>query len=309
MQISVASGTGFETKRENMSDNTSAALIVLNQSAIQQGGLGVDLGDKLFQLEPATISITKDTGRYKINDTGDTFEEMFVTLLSKPEENRSYYIGDKEDMNRTAENLVCFSTDMIEPSERSKIMQAPKCEGCPRSSWESYRKAKADGITGKALKALIPPCEAYYRVDMIDTVYKMPLRMYVRSTRRDEFEKGMKKVARQIMMMRAQGKNPNIFDVRFKLGLRLETRGNYKYHVPVISDVKAVTDEERLAFGEVYLQYINYQNYMAQKRQEKAMEAEVQAANEAIDASVVTDTAPGALDGEYVAGPDGEIQI
>ena len=296
-----------------MSDST--ALVVPTQAAIQIGGLGVDFTNPLFRIQPATVSITKE-GQFKVSDDGGLFEEMFVTLLDMPNESRAYYINpNDEEMFRNPENLMCFSTDMIEPSEKSKVMQAPKCAGCPRSNWEPYRNAKARGVIGKQLKALIPPCDPAYRVELIDTVYKMPLRMYIRSTRRAPFEEGMSKVARQIAMMQAQGKNPNIFDVRFRMSLKLEVKGPYRYYVPVFTDIKAVTNEEREAFGDVYIKYIQFKQAFASQKTDTSAEAEIAAASAALDAEMTTPEAPataasaGPLDGEYVQGPDGDVRI
>lgn len=286
--------------------------VVNNTTAIQTGGLGVDFNNPLFRLKPATLNITKE-GRYKVSDTGDEFEEMFVTLLDMPQESRSYYIGDRDDMNRTPENLMCFSTDMVIPNEKAKMPQAPRCAGCPRQDWQPYRDAKARGVQGKALKALIPPCEPFYKALFMDTVYQMPLRAYFRSTRRQPFEEGMQKVARQIAMLKAQGRNPNIFDVRFRLSLKAEVSGKFTYYVPIFSDVKAVTDEERLKFGQVYLQYISYKQAMANSREEEAALADVEATNTSIDAALTnqlnqTDQSS-VLTPEYVADANGEIQI
>ena len=293
-----------------MSENT--ALVVPTQAAIQTGGLGVDFTNPLFRIQPATVSITKE-GQFKVSDDGGLFEELFVALLDMPNESRSFYINpNDEEMFRNTENLLCFSSDMIEPSAKSKVPQAPKCMGCPRSDWKPYRDAKARGMQGKSLKALIPTCDPVYRVELIDSVYKMPLRMYIRSTRRTPFEDGMAKVARQIAMMQAQGKNPNIFDVRFRMSLKLEVKGPYRYYVPVFTDIKGVTAEERETFGEVYIKYIQYKLSMGANRQDASAEAEIAAANEALTSEMAqpeSKTTATALEGEYVAGPDGDIRI
>jgi hypothetical protein len=143
--------------------------------------------------------------------------------------------------------------------------------------------------------------------------------MYIRSTRRQPFEEGMAKVARQIAMLQAQNKNPNIFDVRFRMSLKLEVKGPYRYYVPVFSDVKAVTPEERESFGEVYIKYIQYKQAFASQRTDASAEAEIAAANAVLDSEMTTpevatvkttvnqQAAP--LDGEYVQGPDGDIRI
>jgi hypothetical protein len=206
---------------------------------------------------------------------------------------------------------MCFSSDMIEPHEKSRVPQAVKCASCPRASWEAYRDAKTRGVQGKALKALIPPCEPSYRAVLIDNVYKLPLVFYARSTRRKPFETGFEKIARQIIMLQAAGKNPNIFDIRFKLTLKREQKGNFVYYVPEFSDVKAVTEEERLSFGDVYFSYINYRQNNAAQKQIVEAEADLAEANEALTAEMTTPEAQiKPLDGEYLKStPDGDIVI
>ena len=123
----------------------STALTVLQDApnAIQQGGLGVDFGSKLFALRPATLSIVQPSstienavkGNLRINETGDQYTEMFVTLLVMPTEQRNYYIGNPSEMNRTLENLMCFSRDMITPDPKARIPQAVNCASCPRQDW------------------------------------------------------------------------------------------------------------------------------------------------------------------------------
>lgn len=113
-----------------------AELTVLNNSTqIQQGGLGVDFNNPLFRLEPSTLSIVQPSskleggikGNLVIHETGDQFESVRATLLVMPTEGRQYHIGDRRDMNRTPENLMCFSTDMIVPHDKAIQPQAMTC--------------------------------------------------------------------------------------------------------------------------------------------------------------------------------------
>jgi hypothetical protein len=99
-------------------------------------------------------------------------------------------------------------------------------------------------------------------------------------------------------MQKAKGKNPNIFDVKFKITTKLTTKGKYTYYILKFSDFTPITEEEREQFGAVYLQYVSQ---TAHKQEAKAIleeESATDLANEAIDAGVT--------DGEYV-GKDEEI--
>ncbi len=282
-------------------------LTVLNtNTAIQEGGLGVDFGSKLFELKPANLFIVQNNtniegavkGNLRIAETGDEYDSMYATLLVMPTEQRQYHIGNPGELNRTPENLMCFSTDMKVPHAKARIPQAVSCATCARADWEPWREYKEKN-NGQTNKALIPPCDAHYRALFIDDQYKLPLQMFIRSKAKEPFEQGMQNLARVIAMMKAEGKNPNIFDVRFKISTKVITTGKFTSYVPVFSDFKPLTEEQRAAFGAVYLQYINQKNRKQEADAQAEAEAEVSATNQSVDASVV--------EGEYV-GQD-EITI
>jgi len=237
-------------------------LTVLNPNvAVQQGGLGVNFESKLFKLKPATLTIVQPQstiadaikGNLRISETGDEFKEMHVALLVMPQEQRQWHIGEPGELNRIPENLMCFSTDMIKPHVKAKKPQAVYCANCSRADWGPYREYKDKN--GKANKQLIPTCDAFYVAHLIDTVYQLPLKMYIRSKAKQHFEQGMQNVARVIAMAKAQKKNPNIFDVKFKLTTKLLQDGKYSYYVPTISEPKLINDEEREVFGAMYLAF------------------------------------------------------
>ena len=283
------------------------ALTVLNNTSIQQGGLGVDFNNKLFNLEPATLGIVQPNsqvagavkGNLRISETGDQYAAVWATLLTMPTEGRQYHIGDRSEMNRTPENLMCFSTDMVVPHNKARIPQAVTCANCPRSDWGPWREYKEKN-NGQTNKALIPPCDSSYKVLLIDDQYKLPLKMYIRGDNREPFEQSTKNLARVLAMMKAEGKNPNIFDVKFKITTRLKTKGKYTYYVLVFSDFTPITDEERTKFGAVYLQYTAQQERKKENAAIAEVEAEVSASNDSIDSSLV--------EGEYV-GDDQTITI
>ena len=296
----------------------SADLVVLNnQTAIQEGGLGVNFGNsRLFQLKPASLFIVQSSskiegatkGSLRISETGDEFKEMYATLLVQPVEQRQYHIGESSEMNRIPENLMCFCSNVIRdgnnrelsgPDPNAKIPQAVKCQGCARASWDQWKEYKEKN-NGKSSKALIPPCDAHYKALLIDEKYKLPLAMYIRSQGKAEFETGMQNLARVIAMQQAEGKNPNIFDVRFKISTKLVTKGQFSWYVPVFSGFTPVTDEQRQQFGAVYLQYTAQKAQQATASAQGDNDEQTSATNESVDASLV--------EGEYV-GEDKEIVI
>lgn len=285
---------------------SNTGLVVLGQEpqdtalAVQQGGLGLDFGSKLFQLKPATININQPStqaegaikGLLRISETGDQFEEMFVTLLLMPAEQRSYYVGEPGQLNRAPDNLHCFSRDMLTPDLKAKFPQSPSCKTCPKADWTKWRDSKA--------KADIPPCDAYYYALFVDTVYKMPLQMFIRSTAKKPFEAGMQQLARTFAKMKATGKNPNIFDIGFRLGTKMIQTGKNQSWIPTFSDFRAIDDNEREAFGDIYLQYINRGSVSEEEAQAQAQAESQIESNQSIDNAVA--------DGEYV-DTTGEIVL
>jgi hypothetical protein len=275
----------------------SEALVKLDPTALAKGGQGINFGSKLFALTPATVSINQPMtqaegaipGKLRISETGDQFDSMRVVLLTMPVEQRSFYAGEAGQLNRTPENLMCFSRDMERPDAKAKVPQAMRCQGCPKASWEPWRtKFEKSGIKDPKL---IPPCDAYYYALFIDQVYKMPLAMYIRGNSKSPFESAMKNLSRKFAMMKSQGHNPNIFDLSFVITTEKGKSGgkisaNYVLKIDN-STIKVITDEERSAFGDVYLQFIN--RGVKSVEEQAAAEAEAQIENQAaaIDAQVV----------------------
>ncbi len=303
--------------REFQGDILGNELTVINNSAaIAEGGLGVDFSNPLFRVKPANLFIVQNNsniegaikGNLRIAETGDQFDSMYATLLVMPTEQRQYHIGTPGELNRTPENLVCFCSNVIRdsnnrelsgPDNRAKVPQALKCDGCPKSDWGPWREYKEKN-NGQANKNLIPPCDAHFKALLIDDKYKLPLQMFIRSKGKDPFEQGMQNLARVLAMEKAKGNNPNIFDVRFKLSTKLITTGKFQSYVPVFSDFKPLTPEQREAFGAVYLQYISQSQRKQEQEAVAEAEAEISTAQAGIEGAV--------LEGEYV-GADTEIPI
>lgn len=285
-------------------------LTVIGQSssslATTTGGLGIDFNSPLFQLKPATLSINQPNtqvegaikGKLRLSDTGDQFDELFCTLLVMPIEKRSYYIGQAGQLNRTPDNLMCFCSNVTrnaqrvetsKPDDKSKVAQAMRCNGCSRASWDKWRQSK--------LKEDLPGCDLYYYALLIDTKYKMPMQMFIRSKAKGPFEEGMQKLSRRFAMMKAQGLNPNIFDIGFTLKTQQIKTGQMVSYVPNLSEFRAITPEERTEFGDIY------QSFLArgQKSDDPELEAaeQIEQTTETINAQVTGDVGE-ILEGEIV---------
>lgn len=226
----------------------------MSELTVRQGGLGIDLSQ--FKIAPSTISINQPNtqvegalrGKLRISDTGQQFESMVVAMLKKHDK-RAYYAGKTEQLNRTAENLLCFSNDLIRPNPASKEMQSQLCETCPQgdNAWERWRETKA--------KEDRPQCDKFIYALFIDTVLKMPLQMYIRSKSKKPFEEGMSVLGKMLYMMQMQGLNPNIFDIKFTLSTSKIMTGAYPSYVLKLSNFEAINEEDREAFGAIYKQF------------------------------------------------------
>lgn len=241
----------------------SNELVRINPAAIQQGGLGINLNSKyLKNVKPATISIVQPNsqvdgvpkGSLYVKEWNQSFQDMRCALLEMPEESRWYYLGNPGELNRSPDNLLCFSTDLIAPHPKAKIPQSLKCANCPKADWGPWREYKEKN--GMSSKALIPPCDAQITALLVDKKLKQPLRMYIRATSKDSFDDGMENIARLLLMKQAAGENPNVFDISFKLSTKLIQRGKYQNYVPVISEPTWITPEERNEFGVVFEKYV-----------------------------------------------------
>lgn len=287
-----------------MSNQTE--LVVLNNTQVnnvQTGGLGIDPSSPLFKLKPATINIVQPNsqvgtkGHLRINETGQEFEEMELTLLKTPTASRRYYIGQAGQLNRIPENLMCFSFDLTNPHKDAKIPQAMSCASCSKNmdlhaNWETWNKTRN--------KADMPPCEQEYYSMFIDKVFKMPLRMFLRSKAKGPFEVAMENITRMLKMRIAQGVKPNIFDVTFKMGTREIVTGKFKSYIPTFYDFAYTTDQDREGFGAIFNEYVNQQQAQAVQQLAAAAQSTANEVNQSVD-SVVTE-------GEYVDG-DGDIVV
>lgn len=247
----------------------TTALTVLNNTptslAVNQGGLGVNFGgSKLFATKPATLGIIQQNsqgegkkGSLRISETGDVFTELTATFLSTPHPQRKCYSrASAGQMNRTFEDLICYSRDGETPDPKARDIQAPFCDTCPQSNWDAWREHKEshNGIEDKSLR---PLCEEECYALILDTRYKMPLQMYVKGKSVKPFKKQMQILGNLFDMAAAQGATPNIFDVKFTIKTKQITTGKFVSYIYDVGNFEFVTPEEREAFGAVYLRYVN----------------------------------------------------
>lgn len=266
----------------------STQLVVLGQTDIQKGGLG--LMSKAFQVKPSTIELVQKMsraegavpGKLRITDTNQHFDEMQVVMLFEPVEQRAYFEGNEY----SKDSKLCFSLDNVEPHEKAKVIQAAKCSACPKASWEKYRQTKD--------RADIPKCKEYWHLVLADRVTKLPYYLNVRGTSIAPFLKAMGVVAKMIHLMRASGQNPNVFDISFKIYPVAQEKGTY--YTLGFKDIAPLKMEDRAEFGALFLDFANRKanSQIAQEEEEAAV-----ATAATVDAAIIE--APSApLEGEIV---------
>lgn len=277
--------------------SSDQALVTIEQQqalAVPADSSAVDFGSKFLKLKPATVQIVQQMsdavsqgvapGKIRITETGDVYDTMEVALLAMPKEGRDYHINPY-GTPKTRETLLCFSRDMIRPDARSKVPQAELCSQCQHASWDKYNETKSLND--------IPKCDASYYVPLIDTQFKMPLQTWIRGANKKAFDAGLENLTRVLYKMKVQGLNPHVYDVRFTLGTKKGKSG--KNFVFTITNVKPITSEERVEFGEIY------QRFVSQSREIVAQaEAEQRTAtSRTVDAEILNES-ENALDSDYV---------
>ncbi len=252
------------------------------------GGDGLDFTSKMFRLKPVTITLNQPMtqadgaipGKLRINETGEQYDKMRVVLIATPSERCNYYEGVGEMIKR-AENLMCFSNDMVSPHSASRNPQAMVCGACPKNpdlnaNWSKWR----DG--GKS-KSDIPGAEITLKVLLIDTQYQMPMYFYATRKSKKAFEAAMENIARLLMKLKAEGKSPNIYDIAFDLSAVRDTVNKQNFNLR-IDGFKKVEPEEQAKFGAVFQQFRNRESAgteaQTNAKQNAAQQAEIDAAIE-----------------------------
>lgn len=287
----------------------SSELTVIQPAPLElapSGGMGLDFNSPLFRLKALTLTLNQSNtsaegaipGKLRVSETGQQYDDLFVTLLEMPVEQRAYYEGEAGTLHRTPDNLMCMCRNVTRdpnnprretsrPDAAARVPQALKCEGCGRASWDKWNKSKT--------KDNIPPCDLYYLAILLDTRFKMPFKMYIRSKNKKPFEDGMENLSRTFRMMMSEGLKPNIFDIGFKLSTRKIITNKLPSYVLNISDVMPITPEQRKEFGAIYLEFAN----RSKSRSEESDADQIDNASNSIDAQV-SPGGPTILEGEIV---------
>lgn len=246
------------------------------------GGMGINFQSKLYNLKPATLTIIQQNsnvegkkGSLRIVETNDVFPSTDVAFLSEPVFERKCYTGLPGELNKTPENLICMSFDDIRPDPRSRQPQAMFCNSCPQNDWTEWNRYKAEN-KGATNKNLAPPCQASFKTVLLDTRYKMPLQVYFQGQNKKAFDAYWEKIAWILQQAAQQGKNPNIFDLKFKLSTKQVQNGKYVYYIYEFGEPSVISPDERAEFAVVYEKYM----FQLQRRNEEFQAKQNNASNQ-----------------------------
>lgn len=267
-----------------MSDN---ALVVLNnkEQALTMGGLGLEQFSRLLEVKPATIEIVQKTsrqdnvqiGKFRDTSTNVHYDEMQIVLLAMPIEQRQYYEKGTNEFSR--DKKLCFSLDNKQPHAKAKEPQAPNCATCPKGDigWQKWRVTKNPND--------VPQCKKMWHLFMADRRTTMPYYMNVKGTSVQLFEFDMQKLGRLLLQLEANAKAqnkaiekenaaarakdpnaelkslvpmPNIFDVTFTIYTTQKEKGGP--WVLACKDFKALNEEGKKDFGQLYLDFLERKN-------------------------------------------------
>ena len=282
---------------------------------------------KLFQLKPKTLElVSKSTqqtgavpGTFRVTSTNEKFETLRVVMLYSPIEQREKYIKGKF----SADNKLCFSLDNVQPHHKAKQPPAMYCASCPDGDvrWVEYRKQSANGVSGEALSAFLPPCRKYWHLFLAARDTLVPYYMNVKGTSVKPFETAMQEVAELFMKMNqnilnqnkalaAEGKpllpvpnDPNdlIWHISFTMYTWQKNGGVFMLGLKVF---KVMNEEDKATFGKILADY-------AARRAAGAIQSQEAAEQEAADAAVSEPSsepsAPSAA--SEVAAKNKQIQI
>lgn len=170
---------------------------------------------RLFRLKPKTLElVSKSThkegavpGTFRVTSTNEKFNEMRAVILFEPVEQREKYRKGEY----TKDSKECFSLDNLQPHIKAKNPPALYCETCPFGDigWVKYREAKAKGVSGDALSALVPACRKYWHLFIASRETQMPYYFNVKGSSVKPFEDAMENFADLFQKIIQSIKNEN----------------------------------------------------------------------------------------------------
>ena len=272
--------------------------------AVPEDAFEVDFAE-IQRITPNTLRIDQpnstvegaQVGMLRIVESGLLRKEIRAVMIEKPYESRAYSIGKFPNKKR-----VCFSYDMIRPSDRSEDVQAMVCSGCKHNNrvpenWATYRKTKDS--------ADAPQCEDQKRILLIDYELLYPLKAYVHGKSKEGLEEGMQQILQHFVTLKMKNGGVKWTDVAFTLTTEKIT-GNANYKLK-IKDVNPITETERNNLAQI-VSLISQQKAAMLARIAAQEEAKVtQTADESVTAAVMQAGRQAPTEPEYIQGSSEEV--
>lgn len=273
---------------------------------------------RLFVLKPSNLElVSKATrqegatpGTFRDTSTNESFKEIRAVILFEPLEQRELYRKGEY----TKDSKLCFSLDNVQPHPRAKQPPALYCATCPLGdvNWDKWRDAKAKGISGDQLSALLPACRKYWHLFIANRATQMPHYLNIKGTSVKPFETAMQNVARIFQMIIANikaeiraGKDvkmpESISDIIWKISFTMVPELKNGTWQMGFKDFKVMSPEDAEAFGKIIAD-INARRAAGQVRSQEATDAEEAAA-------VVAEAPANATQSTAVAEQNAQIQI
>jgi hypothetical protein len=270
---------------------------------VDSSAFEVDFG-QIKKIEPYTLSLDQPMsdkegvtpGMLRIVETGQLRKEVKIVLIEKPRESRSYELGKYPDAK-----LLCFSRDMVKPSNRSPDVQALNCAGCRHSKWEKFNKTKDPKDA--------PGCKITSRIVAIDFDNVYPVQMYVRGKSRSAgLEEGLQQVIQNFVTIKMSKGNVAWTDVALTLTSEKQ-KGNPNYQLK-IKAVHPLTLEERAQLAGIITIVAAQKQQMLQRLADAEADGKQAVVDDEVTQAVAqatTGSASGPVEGEYVKGSVDEV--
>ena len=282
---------------------------------------------RLFTLKPATLELVSKAsrqenvqpGKLRVVQTNEHFDEMRAVMLIEPMQQRKQY--RRGEYSRDA--LECFSVDSVQPHAKAKNPPAMYCASCPLGDlmWNKYREAKAKGVTGDALSALVPACKQFWHLFIADRNTQAPYYLNVGGTSVKSFESAMQNVARLFQMIlanikaeRKAGKDipmpTSIGEVIWQISFTIYPTQPIKggQFVLGFKDFKVMSIEDRKDFGQMVAD-MEARRAAGQLQTQEASEAEEEAAVTERPAGSIPQAQVVSVQTNAVAEQNAKIQI
>lgn len=247
------------------------------------GGFNFGGDSGVFRLKPAQVELQQKTsrsegsqeGKFRNGLTGEHYDSIHAVLIFMPTESRSCYEND----NDFGVPPLCYSMDAKRPSDNAKQPQALSCSSCKQSDWSRWKKTKA--------KDDLPKCKNRWNMFVVDRETQIPFKIAVRGKSIAPFLAAMATIRSMAEKYRAKhGKYPELHDFSFKITTLRKVDNKGVYYVMVFSDIAMIREEDREAFGALYLEF-------AKQREQYQQDEEIADTESSIDEAVTESAGSG----------------